>query len=70
MNTFNLIIIFIGAILIAVGYQKTKCQCENNIEYKFIPRTFKEEQEYPVKPGEIFKTMFEQPSPWIKDRTL
>ena len=70
MNTINIIIIFIGAILITIGYQKTKCNCENKVEYKFVPRTFREEQELPIKPSEIFKSMFDEPSPFIKDRSL
>jgi hypothetical protein len=70
MNIFGLIIIFLGAIMITIGYQKSKCICENKVEYRFVPRTFREEQENPVKPSEIFRDMFEQPSPFIKDRTL
>ena len=70
MNTINIIIIFIGAILITIGYQKTKCVCDKNVEYKFVPRTFQEEQELPIKPSEIFKSMFDEPSPYMKDRSL
>ena len=70
MNIFGLIVIFLGAVMITIGYQKSKCVCENKVEYKFVPRTFKEEQENLIKPSEIFRDMFEQPSPFIKDRTL
>ena len=34
-------------------------------EYRYIPRTFEEEQLEPVYPSEIFETMFSQPSPWL-----
>lgn len=35
------------------------------IIYRYIPRTFDEEQEDPVYVSEIFDTMFSQPSPWL-----
>jgi hypothetical protein len=38
---------------------------KNTIIYRFIPKTFEEEQMYPVYPSDIFETMFSQPSPWI-----
>lgn len=34
------------------------------VEYRFIPRTFKEEQENPVKVGDIFSNMFSDPAPY------
>ena len=63
-----LIIIFFGILLVAievvriqVGLQEKKPE----IEYRYIPRTFEEEQSDPVYVSEIFETMFSQPSPWI-----
>lgn len=38
---------------------------EKVIEYRYIPRTFEEEQDSPVYPSELFETMFSQPSPWV-----
>jgi hypothetical protein len=35
------------------------------IIYRYIPRTFEEEQNEPVMISDIFKTMFSQPEPWI-----
>jgi biotin-(acetyl-CoA carboxylase) ligase len=32
---------------------------------KYIPRSFEEEQKEPVKAEKLFKTMFEQQTPWI-----
>lgn len=69
MNIFGLIIIFLGTIMITMGYQKSKCVCENKVEYRYVPRTFREEQENLVKPSEIFRDMFDKPSVFIKDRT-
>lgn len=54
-----------GMALIVMGYQKQLAVPEApKVEYKFIPRTFKEEQESPVKVSEIFSDMFDRQSPW------
>lgn len=55
--------IIVGGIIIWVFIHLTK---SNNIEYRYIPRTFKEEQEQPIPVSEIFESMFEQSSPWIQ----
>ena len=44
--------------------EERKCPTEK-IVYKYIPKTFEEEQDEPVYVSDIFKTMFTQPSPWI-----
>ncbi len=59
---------FVGIILIllnSLNKQTTSCPPQQII-YKYIPRTFEEEQEEPVYPSDIFKTMFTQQSPWIR----
>jgi len=33
--------------------------------YKYIPRTFEEEQLDPIFASEVYETMFSQPSPWV-----
>jgi hypothetical protein len=38
---------------------------EPKVVYRYIPRTFEEEQMDPVLVTDIFQTMFSQPSPWI-----
>ncbi len=35
------------------------------IIYKYIPRTFREEQESPVSVSELFADLFSKSSPWI-----
>lgn len=56
------IIFFIGGYVINEKYKK----CNEKItEYRYIPRTFKEDQDQPVKPSEIFNVMFTQASPWL-----
>jgi hypothetical protein len=37
---------------------------QTRVIYKYIPRSFDEEQENPVYASDIFKTMFTQPGTW------
>lgn len=61
-------LIFVGVIFVAIDVIKIKAglvEKKPQVIYRFIPRTFEEEQLYPVYPSEIFETMFSQPSPWL-----
>lgn len=64
------IIIFIGILLITIAIVKNEQQCpQQQIIYRYIPRTFDEEQAEPVYASDIFRTMFEQQSPWVASIT-
>lgn len=59
---------FIGIILLVIQIVKINANgSENNerIVYRYIPRTFDEEQKDPIPVSEIFETLFSQPSPWV-----
>ena len=61
-----LIISMIGGIFIIINLTKMYNKCpEDKIIYKYIPRTFKEEQESPIDVEEIFEDLFKKPSPWV-----
>jgi hypothetical protein len=63
-----LLIVFLGILFIAISVVKVQAGLVDHkpeIEYRYIPRTFAEEQMEPVYVSEIFETMFSQPSPWI-----
>lgn len=61
-----LITLLIGIFLIYAAYKTTEKTCpEPRVEYRFVPRTLKEEIENPVKPSEIFSDMFNKPSPFL-----
>ena len=63
-----LIIIFVGIIFIAIEVVRVQAGLTDKkapVEYRYLPRTFEEEQSEPVYVSEIFETMFSQPSPWI-----
>ena len=58
----------IGIIFITVGIAKNKLmppERYDKIIYRYIPRTFEEEQQDPPLVSDIFATMFSQPDPWV-----
>ena len=62
-------------IILLIGYEivrlntMTKCP-KPVIKYKYIPRTFKDEQDEPVPIEELFAKMFTLPSPWMISRGI
>lgn len=62
-----ILLIFIGIIFVVIDLVKTDNVCPHNkVIYRFIPRTLDEELGSPAYVSDIFRTMFTQPSPWIK----
>lgn len=67
---FLLLLLFIGIILVIIELSSSKeKEVQEKIVYRYIPRTFDEEQNEPVYPSDIFRTMFTQPSTWIGETT-
>lgn len=66
MRSIVVVSLFLGIIMITIGYinQVKKCPPPET-EIRYVPRTFREEQEDPVKPSELFYDMFEKPNPWV-----
>ena len=63
-----LLLIFLGIILVSVEIVRIKAgliEQKPKIIYRYIPRTFEEEQLDPIYISDIFETMFSQPSPWV-----
>lgn len=63
-----LILIFIGTLFVVIEtirVQSGLTEQKPKIEYRYIPKTFEEEQMEPTYVSDIFETMFSQPSPWI-----
>lgn len=61
-----ILFIFIGILCMAIALTKNEANCpEQKVIYRYIPRTFDEEQEEPVYVSDIFNKMFSQPSPWV-----
>ena len=61
-----LVLFLIGVIFIIIELTKSYNECPaKKIEYRYLPKTFKEEQESPVPIDDIYGTMFAQASPWV-----
>jgi hypothetical protein len=55
-----------GLLLVSTSYARmTSGVTRTRIEYRYIPRTFREEQDSPVSVSELFNDLFAMPSPWI-----
>jgi hypothetical protein len=60
-------IIIIGIVSVTISItQIAGLNSKQQTIYRYIPRTFEEEQLEPVWVTDIFKTMFTQQSPWVK----
>ena len=66
MRALIVILTFLGIIAIVIGYINQLQTCPPpKVEYRYIPRTFEDEQNDPVKVSTIFRQMFEEPSTWV-----
>jgi len=64
------LLLFIGVMLVIIEFIRTEQKCPvQKIIYRYIPRTFEEEQNEPVFVSDVFKAMFTQPSTWIGETT-
>ena len=69
MKQLVMLLFFVGVIMIMHGIyqQKLKIANENvKIEYRFIPRTYYEEQLANTNISSNFKNMFNDSEPWLE----
>lgn len=72
---FNIKLLFIFILLLAgvfiiIDVTKMYYKCPlNKIEYRYIPRSFSDEQDQMIPVKSIYGKMFENPSPWINSFT-
>ena len=67
MKSLVIILLLVSVIFIAIGYIKSNQKCPPPIvEFRYIPKTFKEEQSTAVPILSLYGSMFKNPSPWIK----
>ncbi len=60
MKLLIIAIAIVGIVMVINGYYRQNMSCpEPKIVYKYIPRTFSEEQDNLPKPSDVFKTMFD-----------
>lgn len=53
-----------GLLVVGIAVSQKKCP-EPKVEYRFVPRTFQEEQENPAMVSDLFDRMFTNQEPWI-----
>jgi len=71
MKSIIILIFIIGVIMVLVGYTRQYSICPNpRIEYRYIPRTFYDEQLSSENVLKQFSSMFEDTNPWVKDRNI
>ena len=59
------LLLLVGVVFVVNGIVKERSKVPPaKVEYRFVPRTFREEQEAPVKVSQIFEDMFTRPTPW------
>ncbi len=67
MKSFILILFVIGIVLITVGYMENYKNCPlPKIEYRYIPRSFYEEQITNVNLKNLYSDMFNNADTWSK----
>uniref|UniRef100_A0A6C0JAB6 Uncharacterized protein n=1 Tax=viral metagenome TaxID=1070528 RepID=A0A6C0JAB6_9ZZZZ len=68
MKSIILLFLFIGIIFMVIGYIKTNQKCPPPIiEYRYYPKTFKQEMEDEVPVSMIFGKMFKDKTPGIRN---
>ena len=66
VGTISNILLVIAIVFIAIGLTRAEQLSKPQKEIiRYVPRTLEEEQKEPVKAEKLFKTMFEQQTPWI-----
>lgn len=53
-----------GILLTGIAVSQKECPGPK-VEYRFVPRTFQEEQENPALVSDLFDRMFTNQEPWI-----
>lgn len=66
MKSIIVLLTFVGIVAIIIGYiNQIKVCAPAPVEYRYIPRTFEDEQNDPVKASKLFRNMFEEATPWV-----
>lgn len=64
----TIFIVFLGILFVMIEITRIRAGLTKKppkVIYRYIPRTFEEEQIDPIPVTDIFETMFSQPSPWV-----
>lgn len=67
MQSLVILILVTGICMVVIGYNKSNQICPpNRVEFRYIPRTFEQEQEAPVPVLSIFGKMFRDEDAWMQ----
>ena len=67
MRSIVILFLLVGIILLAVGYIKSNQACPPPVvEFRYVPRTFTQEQDVPQPVLSIFGNMFSEDSAWMQ----
>lgn len=66
MKSLVILILVIGICMVVIGYNKSNQSCPaNRVEFRYIPRTFEQEQEVPVPVLSVYGKMFQDEDAWM-----
>jgi hypothetical protein len=61
-----IILLIIGVLFVTIDLGWTYNSCPDpQVIYKFVPRTFAENQDNPIPLDDILGKMFTEPTPWV-----
>jgi hypothetical protein len=65
MKALVFLLMFVGFVFVVIGFVKTNQECPPPIvQFRYIPKTFNEEQNVRVPVTSIFGKMFSDITPW------
>lgn len=65
MKSLIMLLLMVGIIFVAIGYIKTNQECPPNlVEFRYVPRTFQQEQDLPTPIMSLYGKMFTGTSAW------
>ena len=66
MRSIALFLLFLGFSALAIGYaNQIQAKPKTVVEYRYVPRTFEEEQNDPPLMTDVFRTMFDGQQPYM-----
>ena len=66
LKTISFLLLFVGIIFITMGYSKQQGEIPPKVEYRYVPRTFEEENASSPPLLSVFGNMFSDRGPWQK----
>ena len=67
LKSISFFLLFTGIVFVAIGYiQQEKLNVPPRVEYRYVPRSFEEEQSVDTPILSVFGQMFSDRGPWQK----